>query len=264
METADKLLQTTSANTLLPTSCASVLRHSVSNADDALWLQKAYGYATPERVSTEVRRYIDASKAIISKEEYLKITSCCIPQERKAEIEQEIAELRQTVALSKPYTISIASLKREDEEKTKAFLMLEFVKLNVRLHLKNPLSSEDMEFISDIIMRDYPGLKVVDFSIFIENICRGRYGQFYERLDSTKILSALDTFYDNTLNANYEKNLSEHMSIVSDIAIEKEQRRRNQSYRDARSMAEAISEAMNVSNAIIEDRNNGQKGNRKE
>lgn len=189
-----------------------------------MWLQKAYGYATPEKVSEKTCEYFKASHRLAGLESYVRIAADYMPEERRKEVALEIAKAKGEIDSLRPYTISIASLKREDKEKTKAFLMLELVKLNVRLHLKNPMSSQDIEIIAEVIMRDYTGLKVADMAAFFEKLCTGAYGQFYERLDSSKIIPSLEEFYDERLNRAYEMRMVEHRSLMSDRSIVREKR----------------------------------------
>lgn len=192
---------------------------SETNANEPLWLHRAYGNSTSEQVSEMSRRNLKAKSELVGINEYLKINGDVIPEEVKAEKLAQIENLQQVVEATEPYLITIGSLVRESEKKAKAFLMVEFVKLNLRLHLKNPMTSADIELIADTIIRDYRPMKIADLAVFLDLLCSGAFGQLFERIDSTKVIPALASYYDGQIERAKERTYGEH-SIERDITIQ--------------------------------------------
>lgn len=94
-------------------------------------------------------------------------------------------------------TLSIGEYKREQgEEAAQSFLMLELLKLNIRLNLNHPLTEYDVEFIAEDIVSRYPCFTIADIALMMDNIVRGKYGQFYERINASKVLSIVEQYFE--------------------------------------------------------------------
>lgn len=119
-----------------------------------------------------------------------------------------------TVDAIKSKAITIGALSRASSSgKAQGFIELELLKLNARLNLKNPLTEFDVEFIAEDIVNRYKNLNIADISLIFDNMCRGKYGEFYERINSAKILSIIDHYWDERLEEAARMKQEEHDKI---------------------------------------------------
>lgn len=94
-------------------------------------------------------------------------------------------------------TLSLAEYKREQgEEAVQSFLMLELLKLNIRLNLNHPLTEYDVEFIAEDVVSRYPFFTIADIALLMDDIVRGKYGEFYERINASKVLTIVEQYFE--------------------------------------------------------------------
>lgn len=91
-----------------------------------------------------------------------------------------------------------------------ATICLHLVVLDRFLHLKNPLSEEEVEFIASQIVSEYGGaLTFADLKVFFDRIKSGKYGKMYERLSAPDILTWLGQYFDERLDAAEQISINE-------------------------------------------------------
>ena len=104
--------------------------------------------------------------------------------------------------------------------------MLAMIKLNIAaldrfLHLKNPLSEEEIVFVSEQIVEEFGGaLTFADVHLVLKDAKAGKYGKFYERLSAPDILEWFRIYYDKRLDAAYELNRRQDKSEYSNVESE--------------------------------------------
>ena len=144
------------------------------------------------------------------------------------------ANISQTFALVKTQTDAIAlqrqgepcmlSIKRnsgDDGKKMLAVIKLNIAALDRFLHLKNPLSEEEIVFVSEQIVEEFGGaLTFADVHLVLKDAKAGKYGKFYERLSASDILEWFRTYYDKRLDAAYELNRRQDKSEYGSVQSE--------------------------------------------
>lgn len=71
--------------------------------------------------------------------------------------------------------------------------------LNKVLNLNKPMSEEQINLCSSMIVEEFYMLKVSDLTLLFKRIISGQYGEFYERLSIDKVL----TFFREYLEERY-------------------------------------------------------------
>jgi len=116
------------------------------------------------------------------------------------------------IALQKAGEPSLLTIKWQGEQATKqmlAVIKINIMALNNFLHLKNPLSEDEIDFIAEQIVDEFGGaLNFGDINIVLRDAKAGKYGKFYERLSAPDILGWFRDYYDSRLDAAYQFNLN--------------------------------------------------------
>ena len=103
---------------------------------------------------------------------------------------------------------SIASFQREHGRQfTEGLVTFWLLYLNKILNLNKPMSEEQINLCSGMVVEEFYMLKVSDLTLLFKRIISGQYGEFYERLSIDKIL----TFFRAYLEERFE--LAESNSI---------------------------------------------------
>ena len=95
---------------------------------------------------------------------------------------------------------SIASFQREQGRKfTEGLVTVWLMYLNNILNLNKPMSEEQINLCSNMVVEEFYMLKVSDLTLLFKRIVSGQYGEFYERLSIDKVL----TFFREYLEERY-------------------------------------------------------------
>ena len=101
-----------------------------------------------------------------------------------------------------PCMLSIKRNSGDGGKKMLAMIKLNIAALDRFLHLKNPLSEEEIVFTSQQIVEEFGGaLTFADIHLVLKDAKAGKYGKFYERLSASDILEWFRTYYDKRLDA---------------------------------------------------------------
>lgn len=108
-----------------------------------------------------------------------------------------------------PVLRAIVKQGEEESKKLSAMIFLNVAAFNKFLHLKNPLSNEEADFIVEQIIDEFGyALTMADVYVVFRNAKAGKYGSFYERLSAPDVLNWFRDYYDSRLDAAYEFNLN--------------------------------------------------------
>jgi len=91
-----------------------------------------------------------------------------------------------------------------------AFINVWLIDLNEYLNLKNKLTPNQIEQISNYIIDDYSYLNIADFNLVFSGIKKGYYGQFFESIDGLKIMTIFEKYANKRANEVFESGLNEH------------------------------------------------------
>ena len=109
----------------------------------------------------------------------------------------QVSSINEIIKSGKP---SIASVKKQyGDEVVKAMLFLEIEALYSFVNIgKNMNQSQIIETVK-LIQKNYFSFTLLDFKLFFERMKIGYYGQFYDRLDGSVILSNLMKYEDERM-----------------------------------------------------------------
>ena len=115
-----------------------------------------------------------------------------------------------------PVLLSIMRQGEVEERRLLAVIRLNIIALDRFLHLNNPLSADEAEFIATQIVDEFGGaLTMADIHLVIKDIKAGRYGKLYERLSAPDLLGWFREYYDRRLDMAYDHNLNEDKKALS-------------------------------------------------
>lgn len=108
-------------------------------------------------------------------------------------------------------SISLVRMKRgEGEKETLKFISKFIAKLNDSLNIQRKMNSEQIANTAEFILQDYFYLKQSDLYFVFNEAEKGRYGQFFDCLDVSKIISWFDKYVEQRAEFVFEKGLREH------------------------------------------------------
>ena len=154
------------------------------------------------------------SRAIILRERCAKLPELYNP----ANLARTFAEVKtklDCLALQDAGEPVLKAIAREGGDKQlEATVALNIAALDRFLHLKNPLSEEEIDFIAGQIVDEYGGaLTMADIHLVLKSAKAGAYGKFYERLSAPDILSWFRVYYESRLVAAEQRNLNRDRSL---------------------------------------------------
>lgn len=88
---------------------------------------------------------------------------------------------------------------QQGKQFTEGLITFWLLYLNKVLNLNKPMSEEQINLCSSMIVEEFYMLKVSDLTLLFKKIISGQYGEFYERLSIDKVL----TFFREYLEERY-------------------------------------------------------------
>jgi hypothetical protein len=111
---------------------------------------------------------------------------------------------------------SVGQIKREKgKEFSEGFVMLWLAELNEILDLKKPMSEIQIKLTAETILMEFYSFKVADLTLLFRNIITGVYGEFYERLSITKVISIFRQYNEDRMNLASENSRRNHLEEKS-------------------------------------------------
>ena len=89
------------------------------------------------------------------------------------------------------------------------------IELNELMDLKKPMTNAQILMTAQMIMEDYYYLKSTDLALFFTRIIKGNFGEMYESLSITKIMSWLAIYSEERMNMGAMESHLNHDKIVS-------------------------------------------------
>ena len=133
------------------------------------------------------------------------------------------------IVLQKQGEPSLCAYKRKGDKVFKqilATLAINIAAFDRFLHLKNPLSPDECDFIAEQIVDEFgTALTLADVYLVLKDAKAGKYGKFYERVSAPDIISWFREYFDKRLDAAYELNRQQDKSTYGGVssATEKDQ-----------------------------------------
>jgi len=89
------------------------------------------------------------------------------------------------------------------------------IELNEMMDLNKPMTNAQILMTAQMIMEDYYYLKSTDLALFFTRIIKGQFGEMYESLSITKIMSWLALYSEERMNMGAQESHMKHDKIVS-------------------------------------------------
>jgi hypothetical protein len=89
------------------------------------------------------------------------------------------------------------------------------IELNEMMDLNRPMTNAQILMCAQMIMEDYYYLKSTDLALFFTRIIKGEFGEMYESLSLTKIMSWLAVYSEERMNMSAQESHMNHDKIVS-------------------------------------------------
>lgn len=154
-------------------------------------------------------------------------------------------------------SLKAISLQHEQlDKKLKAMIALNTAALNAFLHLNNPLTDEENEFIAEEIIDEFGDcLTMADVYIIIKNAKKGLYGKLYERLSAPDVLSWFRDYYEKRMEAAYEYNIN-HDKTKYGVGVKQEDMLKTMGYTIDKETGRTVidHDVINANNARREER----------
>ena len=110
---------------------------------------------------------------------------------------------------------SIASFQREQGRKfTEGLVTVWLMYLNNILNLNKPMSGDQINLCSSMVVEEFYMLKVSDLTLLFKRIISGQYGEFYERLSIDKILTFFRTYLEERFNLAEDNSQRNHKEEI--------------------------------------------------
>jgi len=89
-------------------------------------------------------------------------------------------------------------------------IKLHLIELNDYLNLSRPMNMNQITQTADIILSEYPTLKLADLIYTFKCAKAGKFGQLYESIDGLKIISWINQVLSERADAGEAMSISEH------------------------------------------------------
>ena len=110
---------------------------------------------------------------------------------------------------------TVASFQREHGRQfTEGLITFWLLYLNKVLNLNKPMSEEQINLCSGMVVEEFYMLKVSDLTLLFKRIISGQYGEFYERLSIDKILTFFRTYREERYTLAGEASAREHENEI--------------------------------------------------
>ena len=110
---------------------------------------------------------------------------------------------------------SIASFQRQQGRQfTEGLITFWLLYLNNILNLNKPMSEEQINLCSNMVVEEFYMLKVSDLTLLFKRIISGQYGEFYERLSIDKILTFFRTYLEERFTLAGEASIRNHENEI--------------------------------------------------
>lgn len=149
-----------------------------------------------------------------------------------------------------PVLRAIVKQGEEESKKLSAMIFLNVAAFNKFLHLKNPLSNEEADFIVEQIIDEFGcALTMADVYVVFRNAKAGKYGSFYERLSAPDVLNWFRDYYDSRLDAAEQRSMMKDRNQFG----EPEMRLRVRSMDETAAESAKNNEFMNIKSILIKN-----------
>ena len=103
---------------------------------------------------------------------------------------------------------------QQGKQFTEGLITFWLLYLNKVLNLNKPMSEEQINLCSSMIVEEFYMLKISDLTLLFKKIISGQYGEFYERLSIDKVLTFFREYLDERLNLAADNSIRNHSDEI--------------------------------------------------
>jgi hypothetical protein len=87
------------------------------------------------------------------------------------------------------------------------------------LNMPNVLTSEQIDFVAQVIREQYYYLNLADVKLCLRWALMGRYGKLYGKIDVTDVLQWFERYTDDRASMGNEQSYAEHVQNTADYGV---------------------------------------------
>ena len=103
---------------------------------------------------------------------------------------------------------------QQGKQFTEGLITFWLLYLNKVLNLNKPMSEEQINLCSSMIVDEFYMLKISDLTLLFKKIISGQYGEFYERLSIDKVLTFFREYLEERYTLAGEASAREHENEI--------------------------------------------------
>ena len=130
---------------------------------------------------------------------------------------KSIKTIEQAIDCKETHTLNKLS-RLEGAKFTEGVLMNWLIHLNELLDLKRPMTEQQIEYATHMILSDFGSLKFSDLSLIFSQILRGQHGSFYESLGIDKIMKIFSDYFDQRCEVGMNRSISKNIETKQGLA----------------------------------------------
>ncbi|WP_376777442.1 hypothetical protein [Flavobacterium covae] len=112
---------------------------------------------------------------------------------------------------------SLGAIRRDKGDKfSKGLVMVWLVYINDILNLNKPLTEDQIEWCATQIISDFAFLKITDLTLLTKRIISGQYGEFFESLNTAKVLRFFKEYSEERMELAESISLRDHLNHASE------------------------------------------------
>ncbi|MFS1522122.1 hypothetical protein ACIPCA_12620 [Flavobacterium covae] len=112
---------------------------------------------------------------------------------------------------------SLGAIRRDKGDKfSKGLVMVWLLYINDLLNLNKPLTEDQIEWCATQIISDFAYLKISDLTLLTKRIISGVYGEFFESLNSAKLLRFFTQYAEERMELAENNSLRAHQNHASE------------------------------------------------
>ncbi|MGR3790690.1 hypothetical protein ACUXZJ_07240 [Flavobacterium sp. TN-1] len=112
---------------------------------------------------------------------------------------------------------SLGAIRRDKGDNfSKGLVMVWLIYINDILNLNKPLTEDQIEWCATQIINDFAYLKITDLTLLTKRIISGKYGEFFEALNSAKMLRFFSEYAEERFELAENNSLRAHKDQASE------------------------------------------------
>ena len=141
-------------------------------------------------------------------------------------LSKSVKTIEQAIDCKQTQTMNAVS-REAGPKMIEAILIGWLIHLNQLLDLKKPMTEQQIEYATHMILDEYGSLKFSDLSLLFGQIIKGQYGSFYESLGIDKIMKIFQEYFDKRCEVGMNRSISKNIETKQGLAEVSTERKSN-------------------------------------